>query len=306
MKNINEYTKNKKSKKELNEILKREFVLATKDENFIKLCNKLDLKEKVLMKYTTKLENTVQELNNCKGCKGLGQCKNKLCGYVNYPTTVVNDTITFSYKACKYRKKLEENINDNVTYFEIPEFLKTAKMSDLYIDDKKRINIIKYVNEFIKKYNTKNKLKGLYVHGSFGSGKSYIISALINELSKKDVSGVIVYYPNLLKKLKDSFNANNYEDIFDEIISCDILLLDDLGAENNTSWSRDEILGSILQSRMDNNLSTFITSNLSLEELEAHLKSTRDSSDKVKARRIIERIKQLTDTMELVSENRRK
>lgn len=57
---------------------------------------------------------------------------------------------------------------------------------------------------------------------------------------------------------------------------------------------------------MDNGLPTFFTSNLNLEELEEHLKTTTNSTDKIKARRIIERIKQLTEPLELVSKNLRK
>ena len=46
--------------------------------------------------------------------------------------------------------------------------------------------------------------------------------------------------------------------------------------------TRDEILGTILQYRMDNNLTTFFTSNLNIEELEEHLKTTNKSIDKYK------------------------
>ena len=73
-----------------------------------------------------------------------------------------------------------------------------------------------------------------------------------------------------------------------------------------TSWSRDEILGPILQYRMDNKMATFFTSNLSIEELETHLSVSKDSIDKLKAKRIIERIKFLTDDIKLISENKRK
>ena len=82
-------------------------------------------------------------------------------------------------------------------------------------------------------------------------------------------------------------------------------MLDDIGAENVTNWGRDEILGTILQYRMDNHLTTFFTSNLDINELEKHLSITKDNMDMVKARRIIERIKQLTIDMELISKNRR-
>ena len=106
--------------------------------------------------------------------------------------------------------------------------------------------------------------KGIYLSGSFGSGKSYIINAVLNELSRKGYTSVSIYYPTLLKKLKDSFNNKNesFEQMFNELLNSDLLLIDDIGAENNTPWARDEVLGSILQSRMDNKKITFFTSNL--------------------------------------------
>jgi len=85
----------------------------------------------------------------------------------------------------------------------------------------------------------------------------------------------------------------------------EILLIDDIGAENVTPWSRDEVLSPILQYRMDNNLKTFFTSNLNIEDLEKHLALTKDGEEVVKSRRIIERIKQLTNDVELVSKNLR-
>ena len=57
---------------------------------------------------------------------------------------------------------------------------------------------------------------------------------------------------------------------------------------------------------MDNKLPTFFTSNLSIEELEIHLSEGKDSIDKLKAKRIIERINYLTDDLKLISKNQRK
>ena len=88
-------------------------------------------------------------------------------------------------------------------------------------------------------------------------------------------------------------------------MNVDILLIDDIGAEKVTEWSRDEVLGTILQNRMNNHKTTFFTSNLTIKELEQHLSLVNNGVDFVKARRIIERIKQLTLDMELISENRR-
>ena len=109
----------------------------------------------------------------------------------------------------------------------------------------------------------------------------------------------------MLRILKASF-SDDFEIKMHDLKTCDILLIDDIGAESVTPWSRDEILGTILQYRMDACLPTFLTSNLTIEELESHLSQTKNGVDVIKARRIIERIKQLTVDMELISENRRK
>ena len=55
---------------------------------------------------------------------------------------------------------------------------------------------------------------------------------------------------------------------------------------------------------MNNNKTTFFTSNFNIEELEEHL--SLKGIDSVKAMRIIQRIKQLTEDMEIISINRRK
>ena len=56
---------------------------------------------------------------------------------------------------------------------------------------------------------------------------------------------------------------------------------------------------------MNNYKTTFFTSNLTLEELEEHLVMNSSKDELFKARRIIERIKKLTEDLPLESENKR-
>lgn len=292
---ISEFTK-----KDLDRELQKNFALSIKDKDFVRLVNSLKLEEKKIMKYTSKLEDTVSELKKCKDCHGLSECKNRMCGFVLMPK-VIEDRLEFSYTPCKYKK----SENKNISYFEIPTSLKNAKMSEIKATGKERLEVIKYMKELIASIEKGNPKKGIYLHGSFGSGKSYLMSALVNEISQNTgMHAVIMYYPTLLKTLKSSFN-DEFALKLDEITTSPLLLIDDIGAERNTEWGRDEILSPILQYRMDNNLLTFFTSNLKLEELEEHLCTTKESTDKVKARRILERIKYLTKEIELVSKNMR-
>lgn len=290
----------KKSKKAINDELRRDFVLASSDETFKKLCNRLKCDDEILMKYTSKLTDSACELKNCSRCKELSYCKNAVKGHVYFPT-VTKDFIEFSYKSCKYFKEKKKN---NTIFFETPKMLMNASLSEL-ITEKERANILKYIKDFLKKKVNGETVKGLYLSGSFGSGKSYILSALLNELSLKGYKCVNINYPLLLNKLKASFSDYNYNDVMEEIMTCDVLLIDDIGAENNSPWSRDEVLGTILQYRMDSDLTTFFTSNFTINELETELSETNKGTDLIKARRIIERIKYLTVEDKLISKDKR-
>ena len=283
-----------KTKKEL----ETSFLESMKDENFKNFVSNLKISKELAMKNNSKIKETVDELKNCKNCKGLFMCKNRLDGYVYFPE-VDEDNLIFNYVPCKYQKALakqEENQENE---------LANARMKDIDITDKKRIELIKWLKDFYDKYEKGKNCKGLYLHGSFGSGKTFLLACLLNELTiNKNVNYELVYFPEFLRNLKEDFTL--MEDKVNYLEKVEILVIDDIGAENVTNWGRDEILGTILQSRMNNHLTTFFTSNYTIEELEQHLALTKGVEDTMKAKRIIERIKQLTTDIELISKNRRK
>ncbi len=282
-------------------ILKRSYEEAKKDPSFNELVNSLKIKDEIGVRYTSKLEDSVKELKNCQGCKSLMECKNKITGYIYYPK-LVEDRLEFNYVACKYQEAKMQNETKGVLYYEMPHLIKQARMKDIDPTDKTRLEIIKWLKKFYDNYPKIQK--GLYLHGSFGSGKTYLIAALLNELAIKGSKVVIVYFPDFLMGLKNFDDA--YVDRINELKKSELLLLDDMGAQPISEWSRDEVLGSIVQYRMDNSLPTFFTSNYNLEELEAKLSVSKGKEEKIASRRIIERIKQLTDQLEMISVNRRK
>src|SRR5574344_2295329 len=96
----------KKGNKAINDDLRKEYVLASKDISFVKLCTKLKSNDELLMKYTSKLEQTVCELKNCSKCKGISDCSNDVLAHVYYPVNK-KDFIEFIYRPCKYYQ--EEN-----------------------------------------------------------------------------------------------------------------------------------------------------------------------------------------------------
>ena len=275
---------------------------------FRRLANETKLDNDTLMHYTSKLEMSAIQHRNCQNCPNIMECNNEITGY-RYTPKVNQDDLIFVYQPCKYKLELDEENKylDNIYYFDIPKEIKNANMRNIDTKDKKRYPVIKWIKEFMENVDKPDIYKGLYLNGNFGCGKTYLISAMLNELAKKGKHVAIIYYPEFLRDLKESFgDSGEYAKKFNYIKKVDLLLFDDIGAEQVTEWSRDEVLGTILQYRMDEKLPTFFTSNLTLTELEQHLSVSNKDIDIVKAKRIIERIKQLTDDITLISANLRK
>ena len=131
--------------------LEKNYKKALENVEFKKLTKTLGLSDKILMKYTTKLEETVEELSHCSNCKGLPFCKNKVRGFVYYPR-VVENRLAFDSIACKYQQKVFKDEKLSCNYFKMPDALKHASMKDIDITDNKRTATIKWLKSFYDKY----------------------------------------------------------------------------------------------------------------------------------------------------------
>ena len=283
----------------------RDFNEAMENENFRDFISKLDLPREKLMKYTTSLEECSYNYYACKNCKGLIHCPFKLRGY-SYLPRVIDSRLEFDYQPCKYKvRELKKNsYQNNVYVFDLPLDIKNASMDSIYSNDSNRYEAILWINKFLGDYRKGKAVKGLYLSGNFGCGKTYLISALFNELAHDGVNSAIIFWPEFLRDLKASFSSD-FGSKYDFVKRVPLLLIDDIGAEATTSWGRDEIFCPLVQYRMQEHLPTFFTSNLDLNALEEHFSVSKGNVDHIKARRIIERVNQLTDQVIMVSKNLR-
>lgn len=288
---------------ELNKIdLDTEYKQALKNSNFKAIVKNLNLSDNELKKYTSLLEESSIEYVHCKNCKNLLDCKNKVEGFCYLPIND-NGNLSFVYRPCKYKTAYinKNKYLDNIKFFNTPSYVQDANLESIYKTDKNRFKVINWLMDFLDDFEEGKKCKGLYLHGNFGCGKTYLIAAIFNELAKNNYKSSIIFWPEFLRQaFYDDFNSK-----FEYVKKVPLLLIDDIGAEGLTAWNRDEILCPLLQYRMDNNLTTFFTSNLNIKELESHLATSKSGVDEVKAKRIISRIEQLTDDLEMISKNLR-
>lgn len=246
----------------------------------------------------------------CDKCSGLSNCINTLKGFE--PKLVFTQgLIDVEYMKCpsKLTDENERMIARMIESMHMQKDVMEAQLPDIdiFFDDS-RLDVVDEAKKFLQVFDETGKLpeRGLYIHGPFGIGKSYILGALANELAKRRIRTVAVYVPEFLREMKQSIQDQSLNEKIDFVKKAQVLMLDDFGAETMSAWTRDEVLGTILQYRMAEKLPTFFTSNFNLKDLEHHLTySQRGEKEVVKAARIMERIRTVSTPIELMGKNRR-
>ncbi|MEH7391664.1 primosomal protein DnaI [Bacillus sp. JJ1474] len=265
-----------------------------------------ELTEKMIEISMVKLYEYCNQSKECNRCPSLDGCVNFMKGY--HPKLVIErGSIALHYDKCP-RKVMDDEKRKNeklIQSLHVPRDILKASFDSIYEDDE-RIDAVQKAASFIMNYKPGSRQKGLYFYGKFGVGKSYLLGVIANELAKKEVSSMIVYVPELLRELKSSIADSTLNEKVETIKKVPVLMFDDIGAETMSSWTRDEVMGPILQFRMLESLPTFFTSNFDFQGLEHHLSySQRGEEEKMKARRIMERIRYLAEPVAVEGRNRR-
>lgn len=116
--------------------------------------------------------------------------------------------------------------------------------------------------------------KGYFIFGDCGTGKTYIIAALLNELMwMKRRNAIMATFIEIGNEIRSSYNKKTItpDDVIWKYSTVPYLAIDDLGTERFESngaenWIQEQIF-TIVNNRYKNEKPTFYTSNFSLEEL---------------------------------------
>jgi primosomal protein dnaI len=222
---------------------------------------------------------------------------------------VHNGFILVNYKRTEeaIRQERERKRRRLIHSINMPKNIAEARFSDTALT-KEREDVIRELLNFIESYKTDSTTyhKGLYLAGPFGVGKTYMMGALANELSENGIETTLVNVPTYSAEIKQAIATNTVEAKLVSIKNTPILVLDDIGAEMNSAWFRDEVLMVILQHRMLQELPTFFTSNFTIDQLEAHFAhSNKGDQELLKAKRLVERIRFLAKEYFVDGQNHR-
>jgi primosomal protein DnaI len=261
-----------------------------------------------------KVYQYVMEQRHCTQCPGLHKCPNDMVGHYTYLEVEPLQEKPYIHErkiACKkfIADQNQQQISKRIhTFYVDPKmFNQKYTLENILTKDIERASAVNEITTYMEKTMEEGlQTNGLYVVGSFGTGKTFLMCYMLHNLAKVGLSGAIVYMPDFAEDLKSMFNdPQKLKETIDLLKETDLLVFDDIGAENLNPWFRDHVIGAILNTRM-NRKPTFFTSNYELNSLEKHFSFTSKDGDEVfKGQRIMDRITPFVDVVIVKGSNKR-
>lgn len=196
---------------------------------------------------------------HCERCKDTGFIGNNKC-------ICYNQKLIDLY----YKDSALENIvkTCNFDNFDLSLFSSHRNEHEKYSEKKNIENILNYIlQEYLPNFKTSNN--NLLFYGNPGSGKTYLSYCIAKAIL--DTGNLVVYKTSeeLIKILRDVRFKNMDNGIEKILLECDLLIIDDLGAEHINEFSVTELFN-LINKRILTNKKMLISTNLTLPAITKH------------------------------------
>lgn len=140
----------------------------------------------------------------------------------------------------------------------------------------------------------KEENAGLLFYGNCGTGKTFLAGCIVNYLQHRNRTAFMTSVPILVQELS-SWNRDDKTTALDRIRNCELLVIDDLGVEQEDRKSL-EVAFRVIDARVKAGRPMIITSNLNGQDL---------MTDEMKYKRIYDRIKDVCKPVVFKGKSRR-
>lgn len=148
-----------------------------------------------------------------------------------------------------------------------------------------------YVRHFTE---MREKGRGLFFIGPCGTGKTFLACCIANALLDKGYTVKVSTFADIANRLQGTFDK---ESIYDDLNAVDLLILDDLNAERDTSFMQ-EIVFTVIDNRCAAQKPLIVTSNITPSEFA--------NPDTIERRRVFSRLQEVCIPVEVNGKDRRR
>ncbi len=191
---------------------------------------------------------------NCMKCKDTGFIGREKCSCYK------QKLVQLHYNNTDLSKLLIKNNFDN---FRLDFYDGSNNGPERYSPKENIEAIVSKSWNFIKHFGEADE--NLLFYGNSGTGKTFLSHCIAKELLDKGYFVVYKTAEDLIKSLKDiKFNGNI--ELEDYLINCDLLIIDDLGTEMSSEFSKTELFN-LLNSKLLKQKKMLVSTNYSLDGL---------------------------------------
>lgn len=188
-----------------------------------------------------------------------------------YECDICSDTGYISGKICECVKREAASVMVAELSREMP--LENSKFENFdlkyYSEDsaKRRMTaILKLCREYVINFDPEKSQNLLFI-GKTGLGKTHLTLAIVKGVIEKGYLPIYGSAENLFSLIENEKFSGEGRGTYEAMLDCDLLVIDDLGTEMVTSFTRS-VLYNLVNTRILKNKPTIINTNLSMKEIE--------------------------------------
>lgn len=193
---------------------------------------------------------------DCPVCRDTGYVNGKICGCVKKLAAAV------TVKELSAEMPIEDCRFDNFDLSYYPDI----EDSDGCNPRRRMTSVLNFCREYVSSFDPKTS-DNLMFTGSTGLGKTHLSLAVIYGVVEKGCIPVYGPAENLFSQIENERFKGENRGAYEAMTGCDLLVIDDLGAELDTKFSKSALYN-LLNTRLLAGRPTVINTNLTMKEIE--------------------------------------